>query len=58
MEIKVKAPISRGHNPTPILSKGGVHQPKKEVVPELDYELSDYYEFIAGEVDSPASFLA
>lgn len=51
--------IARGHNPAPLLSKGGVHQPKKEHIPELEYDLYDYYlEDIEGELDSPESFFA
>lgn len=42
----MKLPIMRGHCPAPILGKGGPHQLPKEIVPELDYELSDYYDFL------------
>jgi hypothetical protein len=55
----MKAHYIRGHNPAPILGKGGAHQPKKEHIPELDFELSDYYDYLEeGEVDSPESFYA
>jgi hypothetical protein len=55
----MKAHFIRGHNPAPILRKGGPHQSPKEIVPELDYKLSDYYDYLEeGEVDSPESFYA
>ena len=55
----MKAHYVRGHNPAPILGKGGVHQPKKEHIPELEYDLYDFYlEDNKGEVDSPESFYA
>jgi len=59
LEIPMKAHYVRGHNPAPILGKGGVHQPKKEHIPELEYDLYDFYlEDNAGEVDSPESLFA
>lgn len=56
----MKAAIARGHNPTPLLCKGGVHQPKKEHIPELEFDLYDFYQQrndISGEQDSPESLI-
>lgn len=53
----MKAPISKGHNYAPLLRKGGLHQEKQERIPELEYDLIDYYlEETSREVDSPESF--
>ena len=54
----MKVVYARGHNYAPLLRKGGLHQEKQESIPELDYDLTDYYlEDNDGEVDSPESFV-
>lgn len=58
----MKARISRGHNPAPILGKGCAHAVKNVYIPDLEFELDDYYFYLemeqeTGDDKSPEAFI-
>lgn len=58
----MKAHFVRGHNPAPILGKGCAHEVKNEYIPDLDFEIDDYYFYLEmekemGDDKSPEAFI-